>query len=68
MQIVEKTVADLAVADLGRVVATNGYRGQLQSVAVAEDPAYVEVIVGDGVDSARTWVKPTQSCRIEQPC
>ena len=67
MQIIEKTVADLAVADFGRVVATNGYRGELRSVGVAEDPRYVEVVVGDAFDGARTWVRPDAPCRIEVP-
>ena len=67
MQIIEKTVAELAVADLGRVVATNGYRAELRSVAIAEDPSYVEVVVGDRVDRVRTWVKPEAACRVEVP-
>jgi len=58
-------VAELAVADLGRVVSTNGYRAELRSVGIAEDPAYVEVVVGDGVDRVHTWVKPTAPCRVE---
>ncbi len=67
MPIIEKTVAELAIADLGRLVATNGYQGELRSVGIAEDPRYVEVVVGDAFDAVRTWVKPEAPCRVEVP-
>lgn len=54
------TVAELSVKDLGGMVATNGYRGELRGVAVADDPAYVEV----KIDAVTTWVRPSQECRI----
>lgn len=67
MQIIEKTVADLTAGELRRVVTTNGYEGQLQSMAVAEDPRYVELVFGDGVDGARTWVRPDAPVKVQVP-
>ena len=67
MKTVEKTVAELTAGELRRVVTTNGYQGQLQSIAVAEDPRYVELVFGDGVDGARTWVRPDTLCKVEAP-
>lgn len=63
-----KTVADLSAADLGRVVAVNGFRGRLLSIAATDDPAYsvaLNLAELDGDAVACPWVKPDMPCRVE---
>jgi len=63
-----KTVADLSAADLGRVVAVNGFRGRLQSIAASGDTSYsvaLNLAELDGDATACPWVKPDMPCRVE---
>lgn len=52
-------VRDLTAAHLGQMVQTNGYRGILRSLSVADDPRFVEVRIvdEDGEEWAKTWVR-----------
>lgn len=61
------TVASLTAADLGRVIACNGWRGRLAGM-YAERPGWVELTLGplDRADSGAVTVVPlTQPVRIE---